>query len=262
MKLRDILRETAEEIREIEAMAGLVADYLVKLQQSDRPERIYRALPLKQVVQPRFQNAAVNALVKNVTVQVTGEMEPDVRGAWNRENRIEINSRLIEPELNRPLLINTLAHELTHAMDTHKGIKFRPRLNLNNPANQLRGRANLDPVNRDREYQHYLRLQHEIDARLTEALVSLAQEIKRMRDLDELFSQPGQEARAQDILWRAIQQVFARSRLTELYPQGTRDPRYRRLLSRAYKFYATPQAVAQATQPTLIQRALAWLKAR
>jgi hypothetical protein len=251
MRLREILRETAEEIREIEAIAGMVADYLAKLQQGWEPWRIFRALPLKQVVQPRFQNAAVNAVVKNVWMQVTAQMEPKNLGSWRRsENRIQINASLILPELDRPELINTLAHELTHAMDTHKGITFR-------------GRAKIDDINTsDQEYQHYLRLQHEIDARLTEALVSLAQEIKKFRDIDELFSQPGQEARSQDILWRAIQQVFARSRITELYPQGTRDPRYRRLLSRAYKFYATPQAVAQATQPTLIQRALAWLKAR
>jgi hypothetical protein len=251
MRLREILRETAEEIREIEAIAGLVADYLAKLQQSREPWRIFRALPLKQVVQPRFQNAAVNAVVKNVWVQVDGQMKPQNLGSWSRsENRIQINASLIKPELDRPELINTLAHELTHAMDTHKGIAFRGQANIH------------DGGIGDQEYQHYLRLQHEIDARLTEALVSLAQEIKKFQDIDELFGQPGQEARSQDILWRAIQQVFARSRITELYPQGTRDPRYRRLLSRAYKFYATPQAVAQATQPTLIQRALAWLKAR
>lgn len=251
MKLRDILRETAAEIREIEAIARLVAAHLAKLQQSDQPNRIYDAFALKQVVQPRFQNAAVNNLVNGVTVQVSGHMRPTSLGSWKRlDNKIEINASLIRPQLDEPELIKTLAHEFTHAMDSFKGIQFKRQADAKTVATDQKA------------YQHYLQLQHEIDARLTEALISLAQEIQQQKNLDDLFSEPGTESQAQQILWRAIQQVFARSQLTQLYPEGTRDPRYRRLLTRAYKFYATPQAVAQAARPTLIQRALSWIKAR
>ena len=246
MRAKEFIVETAEEIRELESLSGMIADKVMPI--FSKSQRDYaRIIKLKYLNLPQFKSPAVNDIIANASISMYRWWPGDTLGSWhNVEQNVTMRKDMLD---NRNKFVSTLAHELTHALDRYKGV---PR--------QYSKMTTKSKATAGDEYENYLRLQYEIDARLTQALLEIGSNIKELQDIDQLFSAPGEPTpKEQQVLSNAISWAFEKHQIAKLFPQGARDPKYRRLLTRAYKFYSTPAVAPQATEPTLVQRAKNWI---
>ena len=246
MRAKEFIVETAEEIRELESLSGMIADKVMPI--FSKSQRDYaRIIKLKYLNLPQFKSPAVNDIIANASISMYRWWPGDTLGSWHIiEQNVTMRKDMLD---NRNEFVSTLAHELTHALDAYKGL---PR--------QYSKMTTKSKATAGDEYENYLRLQYEIDARLTQALLEIGSNIKELQDIDQLFSAPGEPTpKEQQVLSNAISWAFGKHQIAQLFPQGARDPKYRRLLTRAYKFYSTPAVAPQATEPTLVQRAKNWI---
>lgn len=246
MRANEFIIETAEEVRELETLSGLIADKVIPIfSKNDRNYK--RVIEFKYLNLPQFKSPIVNTIIANAMISMYQAWPGNTEASWSMAmETVRMRSDMLN---NRNKFVSVLAHELTHALDTYKGL-----------GNQHYKMAAKSKAASGDEYDKYLRLQYEIDARLTEALLEIGANIKQLQDIDALFSEPGAPtAKEQQVLSNAISQAFWKHEIAKLFPEGVKDPKYRRLLTRAYKFYSTPAVAPQATEPTLIQRAKNWI---
>jgi hypothetical protein len=244
MLISEILFETAAEIREIEALSKMVID---------RAKPIWlknprTAIPLRALNLPQFQSPAINQFIQAVVLRVGTDAATTLGSYHAGERELSLSWDLVQNQ-DTTNAISTLAHEFTHALDAFKGIRFR--------------RNDLDFSNGEvkQDYDKYLRLQHEVDARLTQALLEIGKLIENEKEIHDIFSSPGDPTPTEShFLSRAITSAFTRNQIAELFPTKTHDPQYRRLLTRAYKFYTAPNVAVHANNPTILQRAAQWIK--
>ena len=129
----------------------------------------------------------------------------------------------IKRSVTEAFLASTISHELQHAIDDAKS----QGLGLKS----------------DNEY---LKRQHEINARLQEALLYLSNEMRISADDSRPWLQD------------QIIRIFREYNLAELYPKNS--PEYKRLVSRVYKFFDAERKNPKKETPlSLVQRAINWI---
>lgn len=134
-------------------------------------------------------------------------------------------------------IANTLSHEIQHALDDLKS----------------QGKALQDPASFkgfSKDYQAYLKRPYEVNARFQQATMDLAKHIAMPK-------KDGSKTTQKD-LPELIRYAFEKNRLDKIYEKN--QPEYKRLLSRAYKFFqAELNAPKKATPQNIVKRAVNWI---
>lgn len=247
MRASEFLIETVEEVQEIKILTQLLVDKVTALWNQGRKDT--KPIPMKLLNLPQFKSPAINKLIQNAKIRIFDYWPGGTKGAWaGHDSTISLRVDLKD---NPKEMFSTISHELTHAVDTYKGIDLsKTRVNPND-----------DEYTGDKgDYEGYLKSRHEVDARLTQALMDLDKEIAWQKEIDELFSNPGDiTPRENAFLTRAIKGVFTKHRIAEVFPQGVQDPKYRRLINRAYKYYTAPNMAVSVATPGFLGRAKNWI---
>lgn len=211
MIIKDIITETAGESRELQRLAKIVAQ---------RVEGMSGGTFSGADIDFKSTEPSVGQTLAKLKFSVINDPNIDDLANFNpNTGLVQINSARVEEEAennNRTFvdeLYKTLVHELQHGIDAFKS---------NNRA--VMGQV----VPKGSEYSDeeqlaYLKLPHEINARFAEALADINDQLPYVRDREQLPA--------------IINDAFARRELNTVFPGKASDPKYRKLLARAYKFY-------------------------
>jgi len=133
---------------------------------------------------------------------------------------------------NPAQMAGTVAHEVQHGIDD---LKSRKGLSVNTDDYDLelshynQGKAfkytqSGGTADKAKKYQSYLAMPHEVNARFTEVINDIKQRIEK-EDIQHIGS-----AGLSDLARSAFEQHY----MHEVFPNGAKDPGYKRLLSRVY----------------------------
>lgn len=158
-------------------------------------------------------------------------------------NTIEVDVN----QLHIKNLTTVLIHEFQHAIDDFKSRRDQ--------RSEFYGRALWQTArgkNPDEKFLSYLQLPHEVNARFAEVITALKTAIEdNTAESDAtLWGKPTLAS------WMPyIRELFKHFQIDEAMPQGTDDPRYRKLLKRAYvwvmKFYQDRFHSATTSEPNI-----------
>lgn len=214
MKIREIILETATESRELQQVARKIADHIVA--RSGDTQRF----TAKDIGVSGREPAVAQSLARLVFSVVSKPGIDEIAQYNHNTNSVEINWPRVEEEAEdhntTPAveLSKTLVHELQHAVD---GTKSRGQALMKTPTTKAGDTE-------DEEFEEYLKLPHEVNARFAEALDDISEQLPYIREVGQLP--------------QIINDAFARREINRAFPKRSEDPRYRRLLSRAYQYYA------------------------
>lgn len=214
MKIRDIILETAAESRELQTVAKKIADYIVS---RDGNPGTFTARDAGVSGREDAVARALNA----IKFSMINEPDTDDIAYYDHNTRsIQVNWPRVEEEaeeLNlstQAELSKTLVHELQHAVD---GTKSGGRA-LMHTTSARSGETD------DEQFVDYLQLPHEVNARFAEALDDINDQLPYVREAGQLPA--------------IINDAFAKREINRAFPDRMNDPKYRRLVTRAYQFYA------------------------
>ena len=134
-------------------------------------------------------------------------------------------------------IASTLAHEIQHAIDDYKS------------ENAVYAGSNISPA---KDMQGYLKLPYEVNARFQEATMDIAKYIAMPKN-------DGSKTTQAD-LPELIRYAFEKNRLDKIYEKNQKE--YKRLLTRAYKFFDAEMKAPKKATPipqNIAKRALAWI---
>lgn len=134
-------------------------------------------------------------------------------------------------------IASTLAHEIQHAIDDYKS------------ENAVYAGSNISPA---KDMQGYLKLPYEVNARFQEATMDIAKYIAMPKN-------DGSKTTQAD-LPELIRYAFEKNRLGKIYEKNQKE--YKRLLTRAYKFFDAEMKAPKKATPipqNIAKRALAWI---
>lgn len=134
-------------------------------------------------------------------------------------------------------IASTLAHEIQHAIDDYKS------------DNKVYAGSNISPA---KDLQGYLKLPYEVNARFQEATMDIAKYITMPKN-------DGSKTTQAD-LPELIRYAFEKNRLDKIYEKNQKE--YKRLLTRAYKFFQAELNSPKKATPipqNVAKRALAWI---
>lgn len=134
-------------------------------------------------------------------------------------------------------IASTLAHEIQHAIDDYKS------------ENAVYSGSNISPA---KDLQGYLKLPYEVNARFQEATMDIAKYIAMPKN-------DGSKTTQAD-LPELIRYAFEKNRLDKIYEKNQKE--YKRLLTRAYKFFDAEMKAPKKATPipqNIAKRALAWI---
>lgn len=134
-------------------------------------------------------------------------------------------------------IASTLAHEIQHAIDDYKS------------ENAVYSGSNISPA---KDLQGYLKLPYEVNARFQEATMDIAKYITMPKN-------DGSKTTQAD-LPELIRYAFEKNRLDKIYEKNQKE--YKRLLTRAYKFFDAEMKAPKKATPipqNIAKRALAWI---
>jgi len=134
-------------------------------------------------------------------------------------------------------IASTLAHEIQHAIDDYKS------------DNKVYAGSNISPA---KDMQGYLKLPYEVNARFQEATMDIAKYIAMPKN-------DGSKTTQAD-LPELIRYAFEKNRLDKIYEKNQKE--YKRLLTRAYKFFDAEMKAPKKATPipqNIAKRALAWI---
>lgn len=214
MKIRDIILETAVESRELQTISKKIADHIVE--RDGEPQRF----TAKDIGVSGRESSIATTLLRLVFSVVSKPGIDEIAQYNHNTNTIEINwPRVVEDAEDQNTtpqneLAKTLVHELQHAVD---GTKSKGQALMKTPATK-------SGDTEDQEFEEYLKLPHEVNARFAEALDDISEQLPYIREVGQLPE--------------IINDAFAKREINRVFPGRAEDPRYRRLLSRAYQYYA------------------------
>lgn len=134
-------------------------------------------------------------------------------------------------------IASTLAHEIQHAIDDYKS------------DNKVYAGSNISPA---KDIQGYLKLPYEVNARFQEATMDIAKYITMPKN-------DGSKTTQAD-LPELIRYAFEKNRLDKIYEKNQKE--YKRLLTRAYKFFQAELNSPKKSTPipqNIAKRALNWI---
>lgn len=258
------LDETVEENQIVNVVSRIAADKIVKimlknegkimsfLQAGMTPKTHLTLFGLKpkDLNVPNVKDPLLNELLKTMQIKVTTTKD------WTNDNDVKVYGSYFpgdnDIELNFPAhefstetrgstlqaeIANTLAHEIQHAID-----------DLKSQGTALKDPSSFKGLKKD--YQGYLKLPYEVNARFQQATMDLATYIAMPK-------KDGSKTTQAD-LPELIRYAFQKNRLDKIYEKN--QPEYKRLLSRAYKFFqAELNAPKKATPQNIVKRAVNWI---
>ena len=245
MKSNEFIVETPSEDRELIALARKIGDYVKAIHQplgkldhfanaligpmfNDLDKFNMFGIPLSKIVKPKFKEADINTVIKNVDVcsaAIRDDM-PDSLGAFGHGGVIYLNIRLMD-DIDE--VYTVLVHELRHALDFYKRSE--------EAKDRMPGTGNL-------EYSKYIVNQDELNARFTQAIMGINSEMPI----------------AEGQLAPTIMKHFTAHHLINVFPRKKNDPRYKQLVKRAVKFYEAQHTIA-TPKPGFIQQAIKFITA-
>jgi hypothetical protein len=129
-------------------------------------------------------------------------------------------------------LASTIAHEVQHSIDdlkSRKGLSVKTdqqdlELSYYDQGKAFKQKQSAGATNNAQKYQSYLSMPHEVNARFTEVINDIKQRIEK-EDIQNIGS-----AGLSELARSAFNQHY----MHEVFPNGAKDPGYKRLLSRVY----------------------------
>lgn len=263
MRLDDFVVETAEENQIVnlisERLAQVITDtlnqkrtwlktlskYLTMNPFTDFEKMTLLGVKVNELGLPEVRSPDLRNTLENLRLLV--ELDPKTedktsKGAYDLDHHaIIVNIPAISAYAtlrdndSTHILQSTISHELQHALDN---VKSQGRgITPDNP--------NLDWKKDPKgSWKSYAGKQHEVNARLQQALLDIAFQMRNLSGPQRL-----------DLL---IQRAFDKHSLDK---DILDDAKYNRLLSRAYKFFQAEQQNPKRIEPkSLAQRALAWVQ--
>ena len=258
------LVETAEENQIINAVSRAAADKIVEFMQANeskildmllvgmtpKTRLILFGLKPKDLNVPSVKDPLLNKLLKTMKIKVStyknwkNEKDTKIYGEYYEgDNSIllyfpahelaaKIRGTTIQSEV-----ASTLSHEIQHALDDLKS----------------QGKALADPIlykGMSNDYQSYLKRPYEVNARFQQATMDIAEYVAMPK-------KDGSKATQKD-LPELIRYAFEKNQLDKIYEKNQKE--YKRLLSRAYKFFqAEMNAPKKATPQNIVSRAVNWI---
>lgn len=233
MRLHEfVLNEDSVEYQDIAKVSQYVADYLIKY----RPKvfttvsQMADKLPFPEIkagtlINLLFDVELVFALISPKEAEgALGWYEP-------KDYSITLDRRIVR---HRPELVTTLAHEIQHALDDFKSAGKA----LNKPKNY---------AGHKQDFAAYLKLHPEVNARFTQALLDIV-----TVEADAKYK-TGRVGTPRETMTQVVPLIFQKHKLNKTLID---DQQFRRLLSRAYKFYDevkdTIEAAPDQPKATLI----------
>lgn len=220
MRICDIIYETVGESQELQKIAAKIANYIAS--NNGEPQR-FTAADVSITAQ---QEAIANTLARVTFTVVSKPGDTEVAEYDPNTNIVEVNWPSVQDEADEKNsteareLTKTLVHELQHAIDD---VKSRGQALNKTVATGL--------TTDDERFLEYLKLPQEINARFAEVLADISEQLPYIREQEQLPA--------------IINDAFARHQINRVFATKTQDPRYRRLVSRVYQFYANRLTQAQ-----------------
>ena len=229
MRILELIVETAEEDRAIMSLADVIYDYL---QQYADTELDYDETgvihigrigdlfdtPIPAMDRIRLAISSDEAIV-DLARRLHGKAGPEDShlGEWDpAEKAISLNADYLSSNRMRTII----AHELRHAMDDFKS---------SDKANQsTRYGTARNPADREDPDTAYRAQPAEINARFIEALHFISPVIPKLAHLDTAAFRTKMTA--------YLNRAFEVKHIADIYPEGTDNPHYKRLLQRAWDF--------------------------
>lgn len=258
------LEETAEENQIVNVVSKIAADKIVKIMQKNEGKIISLlqagmtpkthltlfGLKIKDLNAPKVKNPLLKKLLStlNIKVNTAKNWEDDagvkVHGTYYvGDNEIELWFPVHELAASKrgssvqSEIASTLSHEMQHALD-----------DLKSSGKALQDPASFKGLNKD--YQGYLKRPYEVNARFQQATMDIAKYVAMPKN-------DGSKTTQQN-LPDLIRYAFQKNQLDKIYEKN--QPEYKRLLSRAYKFFdAEMNAPKKATPQNIVSRAVNWI---
>lgn len=235
MRLHEfVLNEDTEEYRDLNTISKYVADYMIKY----KPMQFVTASEMaKQMQFPTITAGAMINLLFDVDLAFALIPPKKAEGAlgWYEpeQHTITVDKRMVR---HRPELVTTLAHEIQHALDDFKSAGHA----LRKPA---------DYTGYKDDFVKYLKLHPEVNARFTQALLDII-----TVEADAKYK-TGRVGTPRETMTQVVPLIFQKHKLNKTLLD---DRQFRRLLSRAYKFYDevkdTIEAAPDQPKATLIDK--------
>ena len=263
------LDETAEENQIINVISGHIADKVMKSMADRKPKKddsldIFNFNPYPIDVEfthlnlPKVNDPLLQKLFNKLHLRVSkyGHYSEDpgkLRIVADYGNYV-INlyypaAEEVAEKRNTSLkheITSGIAHEIQHGLDDLKSMGRA----LDDP--KKTSQATAQQTDPKAQYQEYLKLPYEINARFQEAALDIAKYVVMPKNDGSKTSQAD--------LPNLIRYAFEKNNLDKIYEKNQRE--YKRLLTRAYKFFQAelnnPKKVSPAPQ-SLAKRALNWV---
>ena len=259
--------ETAQENQIINIISGYAAEKIIKImdrvKQQDAARAIlnYNPYPINvyfsELNLPKVNDPLLEKLFKTLKLQVS-KYGLNSENPGNLKTTADYGDYIItlyypaaeELAAKRKItpkqeITSALVHEIQHALDDFKSIGKV----FGDPKKDTQPSIQSDPK---AAYQAYLKLPYEVNARFQEAALDIATYIATPK-------KDGSKITQKD-LPELIRYAFEKNKLHEIYSKN--QPEYKRLLSRAYKFFDAelnnPKQVKPIPQ-NIAKRALNWI---
>ena len=233
MRLHEfVLNEDSVEYQDIVKVSHYVTDYLIKY----RPKVFTTVSQMADKLPfPEIKAGTLINLLFDVDLAFALIPPKKAEGAlgWYEpeQHTITVDQRMIR---HRPELVTTIAHEIQHALDDFKSSGHA----LRKPA---------DYTGYKDDFVKYLKLHPEVNARFTQALLDIV-----TVEADAKYK-TGRVGTPRETMTQVVPLIFQKHKLNKTLLD---DRQFRRLLSRAYKFYDevkdTIEAAPDQPKATLI----------
>ena len=262
----DQLAETAEENQIVNVVSNIAAAQIAKVMKV-KQNKLLRILDsemfspkdklelfgvkVKDLNVPNVNNPLLKKLFNILYIKVNSQVdfydnpnEPKTLGGYyDGDYTVELFFPAIEyiagkrESQLKSEIASTLAHEIQHAVDDYKS------------DNAVYSGSNISPA---KDMQGYLKLPYEVNARFQEATMDIAKFIAMPKNDGSKTSQSDLPA--------LIRYAFEKNRLDKIYEKNQKE--YKRLLTRAYKFFDAEMKAPKKATPipqNIAKRALAWI---
>jgi GNAT superfamily N-acetyltransferase len=260
---KQAVTETAEELQELTQFSKGMADFLAKSYEQYIKNPQTAKYVQQQISQPITDGATYRALMPTIgIVSVPGAdtyTSPGLELAKKFVNMVvayfpapgdadyngfseaapavyDARSRTVvinKDYLSDPTyLASTIAHEVQHGIDdlkSRKGLSVKTdqqdlEFSYYDQGKAFKQKQSAGATNNAQKYQSYLSMPHEVNARFTEVINDIKQRIEK-EDIQNIGS-----AGLSELARSAFKQHY----MHEVFPNGAKDPGYKRLLSRVY----------------------------
>jgi hypothetical protein len=263
---RMIVSETSEELQELSQVSRIVADYMsdywkTYITNPDQAEHVEKLMgepyddsygkSYYKILTPTVSLSAIPGLEsfnspgmqlakKFITLGIASVRKPDQNDSYGftapAAGMYDPYSRIVIIDTNsvsnKKFLVNLISHEVQHGIDdlkSRKGVSVNTDnmdmdLTYHDAGNALQSKSSSPTDSKDKKFQNYLTSQHEVNARFTEVI----------NDIKEYIEQNDISNIASEGLLYLVREAFKNHHMEQAFPNGIKDPRYKRLIGRVH----------------------------